>query len=377
MSEDTVYEELARHLDDLPGGFPATDSGVELRILRKLFSPEEAKLAVCVTLIPEEAYVIAHRAGIPQEEAAQRLADMAAKGLIFSIHRERRAPRYQAAQFAVGIWEYQVGRMDEEFVRDMDEYWPIFFDVDTWRATPQLRTIPVNESVSYQAEVMAYEQAEALIRDHDKIAVAPCVCRQDRAIAGEPCDKPSETCLSFGAGAEYYVRNGMGRPISQEEALEIIELANEAGLVLQPSNSKTASFICCCCGCCCGVLRNLKREPAPADLVVSAFLATLDADACIGCGVCVDRCQMDALSLADGAAVLDQSRCIGCGLCITTCPTGALTLARKPASEQPDIPKDMTHTMLKLGQSRGKLGPGALIKLLAQSKKDRLLAKKE
>jgi ferredoxin len=301
---------------------------------------------------------------------------MAARGLVFCIHRDPKAPRYQASQFAVGIWEFQVGRMNEAFVRDMDEYWPIFFDINTWSAMPQVRTIPVYESVSYQAEVMAYEQAELLIRDHDKIAVAPCVCRQDREIAGEPCDKPAETCLSFGAGAEYYVRNGMGRAISQDEALDIIALADEAGLVLQPSNSKTASFICCCCGCCCGVLRNLKREPAPADLVVSAFSAELDADACVGCGICIDRCQMDALTLTDGAALLTPDRCIGCGLCVTTCPTGALTLIRKPTEEQPHIPKSIAQTMLKLAHARGKLGPTTIIKLLAQSMKDRLLTKK-
>jgi ferredoxin len=349
---------------------------VELRILRKLFTPEEAELAVHVTLIPEEAYVIAHRAGLSQDAAADRLAAMAQKGLIFCVHRENRAPRYQAAQFAVGIWEYQVNKMDEAFVRDMEEYWPIFFDMDLWQAAPQLRTIPVRESVRVEHEIMDYERAEALIREQSAIAVAPCVCRQDREIAGEPCDKPLETCLSFGSGADYYVHNGMGRAVTQEEALSIIRQANEAGLVLQPSNSKTATFICCCCGCCCGVLRNIKAQPHPAELVASPFEATLDVEACVGCGVCVDRCQMDALALTDGVAALDPDRCIGCGLCVTTCPTGALTLMRKPPSKQRPVPRDITQTMLKVGQARGKLGPSDLVKLLAQSKKDRLLARK-
>jgi Na+-translocating ferredoxin:NAD+ oxidoreductase subunit B len=367
-----TYTALARHLDALPGGFPETESGVELRILRRLFSPEEAELALHLTLIPEEAYVIAYRAGISQKEAEARLAAMAHKGLIFSIHRDPHAPQYQAAQFAVGIWEYQVNRMDAAFVKDMDEYWPVFFNLGSWQAAPQLRTIPIRESIEFSLDVMPYEQAEALIRAHDRFAVAPCVCRQDRALAGEPCDKPAETCLSFDGGADYYVRDGRGRAITQEEALDIVKHANDAGLVLQPSNSKTASFICCCCGCCCGVLRNLKLQSNPAELIVSAYVATLDREECIGCSLCLERCQMDALRMTGDRITLDANRCIGCGLCVTTCPTGALTLSRKPAPDQPRIPRTMAHTMLQLAYKRGKLTPGSLVEMVAKSQWDRL-----
>jgi Na+-translocating ferredoxin:NAD+ oxidoreductase subunit B len=371
-----IYDVLARHLDGLPGGFPRTESGVELRILRRLFTPEEAELAPHLSLIPEQAYVIAYRAGIPPTKAASRLAAMAHKGLIFSIHREERAPQYQAAQFAVGIWEYQVNRMDEGFVRDMDEYWPVFFNLGNWQAMPQLRTIPIRESVKYSHDIMPYEQAEALILAHDRFAVAPCVCRQDRAIAGEPCSKPEETCLTFDSGADYYTRDGRGRAISRTEALDIIKLADKAGLILQPSNSQTASFICCCCGCCCGVLRNIKQQPNPADLVISAHRAALEQEACIGCGVCVERCQMDALHLEGAKVNLDDSRCIGCGLCVTTCPTAALTLIRKAAHHQPKIPRTMAHTVLRLAHARGKLGLLDLVKMVAKSQWDRLLGKR-
>ncbi|MBN1246833.1 MAG: 4Fe-4S dicluster domain-containing protein [Anaerolineae bacterium] len=372
-----IYERLREHLDRLPGGFPAADDGVELRILRRLFTPEEADLACHLTLIAEEARVIAHRAGTEYEATAQRLAAMAEKGLIFSIHPEDHPPRYQAAQFVVGIYEYQLNKMDEAFIHDVEAYWDTLFDPEIWRQAPQLRTIPVNESVSYVPEVLAYEQAEHLLEGHDRIAVAPCVCRQEQAILGERCEKPMETCLSFDSGADFYVRNRMGRYISYEEALDIIALANEAGLVLQPSNSKKASFICACCGCCCGVLRNLKRYPEPANLVATAFRARLDTTRCVGCGVCVDRCQMAALSLADRRAVLDVRRCIGCGLCVSTCPTGALTLERKPPAEQPKVPPDIARTMIRLAQIRGKLGPVEMAKLLLQSVRDRVASKRK
>jgi electron transport complex protein RnfB len=40
-----VYEKLANHLDSLPAGYPSTETGLELRILKRLFSPEEAQIA--------------------------------------------------------------------------------------------------------------------------------------------------------------------------------------------------------------------------------------------------------------------------------------------------------------------------------------------
>src|SRR5512136_2926011 len=119
-----VYQRLARHLDNLPGGYPATESGVELRILRRLFSPEEAELALYLTLLAEEPRVIARRAGIPAEDAASRLEGMAQKGLIYSIGSASTGPLYMASQFVIGIWEYQVGRLTPELVRDFDEYLP-------------------------------------------------------------------------------------------------------------------------------------------------------------------------------------------------------------------------------------------------------------
>ena len=153
MASD-VYERLARFLDDLPAGFPATDSGVELRILRRLFTPEEAELALHLTLLAEPARVIARRARIPVEEAMQRLEEMERKGLMFVYHRDGREPKYMATHFAVGIYEFQVGRLDPELVRDIEKFKTHWFDQTAWDRAPQLRTIPVGESIPAGAEVM-------------------------------------------------------------------------------------------------------------------------------------------------------------------------------------------------------------------------------
>jgi len=369
-----VYERLAAFLDDLPAGFPTTDSGVEQRILRRLFTPEEAEFAMHLTLLPEPARVIARRAKIPVEEAAERLQEMERKGLIFVMHKEGKEPEYMAIHWAVGIYEFQVKRMDADFVRDFEEFGPAWFDQTAWDRAPQMRTIPVGESISAQAEVMVYERAEELVRAQDTFSVAPCICRTEKHIVGEGCDAPLETCLGMGSAAAYYVHNGLGRAIDQAEALAILAQADEAGLVLQPANAKDAEFICACCGCCCGILTNVKRHPKPASMVASAYVAALDVETCTGCGTCETRCQMEAISLDNGYAALDLDRCIGCGLCVTTCPTESLSLQRKPEAEQPFVPKDLVDTNVKLGQARGKLTTGGLVGMLVRSKVDRMLA---
>jgi electron transport complex protein RnfB len=374
MMATDVYSRLAALLDDLPAGFPTTDSGVEQRILRRLFTPEEAEFALHLTLLPEPARVIARRAKIPVEEATQRLQEMERKGLIFVMHEEGKEPEYMATHWAVGIYEFQLNRLNPDLIRDLEEFGPAWFDQTAWDRAPQLRTIPIGESISAQPEVMVYERAEELVRAQDRLAVAPCICRKERRIAGEGCDKPLETCLVMGSAATYYVHNGLGRTIDQAEALAILAQAEEKGLVLQPGNAKDALNICTCCGCCCGVLRNVKRHPKPASFVASAFVATLDVETCEGCGTCETRCQMEAIYLDNGHATLNLDRCIGCGLCVTTCPTDSLSLQRKPEAEQPYVPKDLVDTNIKLGQARGKLTTGGLVGMLVRSKVDRLLA---
>jgi electron transport complex protein RnfB len=369
-----VYQKLARHLDNLPAGFPRTESGVEIRILQRLFTREDAELALYLTLIPEEARVIARRAGIAVEEATRRLKEMDQKGLILGIRREEKPLQYMAQQFVVGFWEAQVNKLSRELVEDFEEYLPSLFDLKSWQKTPQLRTIPVNKSISVQNEVMPYERAEELVRGQKTFAVSNCICRQEQRIQGKGCSKPEESCLTLGMAAESVVRTGRGRAISREETLEILRRAEKAGLVLQPANAKDPLFICTCCGCCCGVLRSLKRDPKPASLVSTPFVASLNADACKGCGTCIKRCQMEALRLDDNKAALNPDRCIGCGLCVSTCPTDSLSLVRKPDAEQPYVPKDIIETSIKLGKVRGKLGVTRLVGMQIRSKLDRLLA---
>lgn len=346
------YKRLARHLDDLPAGFPPTDSGIELRILRHLFTPEEASLAVNLTPLPEPAHTLARRARLPLPIASTILETMARRGLIFRLRRGRQT-LYSANQFVIGIWEFSLNSLDPDLIRDANEYFPTLFQPEVWRKAPQLRTIPVAESLSPDTPILPYEDARQILRKHRRIAVAPCICRREHRIMGKGCDCPEETCLILGSTADYYVENGLGRYITPGDALDILRLAEAAALVLQPGNSQKPGNICCCCGCCCQVLKAFQRHPAPATIVSSPYLVAADEKECIGCGVCLERCQMGALSL-DGTLSLNLTRCIGCGLCITACPTGALRLERKPPPLAPHIPKNAAAAYLRLALARGR-----------------------
>jgi len=350
-----VYHELREHLDSLPGGFPPTDSGVEIRILKRLFSPTEASLAVHLRPKLEPASAIAERAGIREEEIAPLLKEMARKGLAFSIETAERPSVYMAAQFVVGIWEYHVNDLDEAFVEDMQEYLPALAK-EAFDYVPQLRTIPVGRSITASVEILPYEQAEEMVKKQKKFLVAPCICRKEHQLKGDGCNKLMEACLVFGWGADYYERNDLGRVITLKETLEILRKADEEGLVLQPSNTQEIVNICCCCGDCCQILMNLKRHPSPAAMAASAFVARIDAETCIGCETCIERCQMEALSMVDEHAVLNTERCIGCGLCVSTCPSGALSLARKPQEAQMIIPKNQmeAHTLRLEARTKAK-----------------------
>lgn len=351
MTEQS-YRKLVTHLDRLPAGFASGDTEAELRLLKRLFTPQEAKLATHLTLDREDASVIAARAGLALGEAEQLLDEMDRKGLIFSVQPEDGVALYQAAPFIIGIYEFQINNLDEGYLEDLAAYMStrgLEAQVQTRR---QIRTIPVGQSIERHLEVLPYEHVAELIKAHDSFAVAPCICRLHARMEGRACDAPSETCLVFGDWADYYVRGGRGRRIDRAEVLALLEQADAANLVLQPSNSKDIVFLCCCCGCCCGILGELQALPKPAEGVISSFLASLEPELCQGCWTCLERCQMQALT-ADGSRVaLNTDRCIGCGLCASTCPSGALTLVRKPGSEQAQIPVDMSATWRAMAQAR-------------------------
>lgn len=348
MSEVT-YENLRAFLDTLPTGYPKTPTGVEIRILKKLFTPEEAELCVKLKNEPEELSAIALRMGVDESELSPKLEQMAQKGLIFRT-RSGDQPLYQAFQFMVGIYEFQLGNLDREFCEMFEEYLPFLGMSFTSFKTPQLRVIPVDAALKVSPKVETYNRVRELMKEHDLITVADCICRKEQGLLGKECDRPKETCIMFGDFAQYFLDNGMSRAISLEEAYQILDMAEAAGLVLQPSNTQKLASICCCCPCCCPGLKFSKMTPKPAKFVLSHYHAAIDADLCSSCGECVERCQMDAIKVAEECAEIIDGRCIGCGLCVSTCPGEAISLVPKPGMEAP--PKDFRDTLHRIETER-------------------------
>lgn len=344
------YTQLAAHLDKLPGGFPATESGVEKRILQRLFTDEEARIACALTMLPEPVDNIASRLDMDAAKLAPMLDSMSRKGLIFRITKAQ--PQYMAAQFVIGIWEYHVNDLDPGLIKDFNEYAPHLARQWAQQKTKQLRVIPISKSLTPEMKIMPYEAAEQIIRSQSKIVVAPCICRKEHKLAGKGCDNPLEVCLCFGSGAYYYEENGLGRAITRQEAIAVLQQGMNAGLVLQPGNSQKVMNICMCCGCCCQVLKNLKALPYPAEAVNSSYYAAVDEDKCIGCGVCEDRCHMNAISLNETAHI-DLKRCIGCGVCVPTCDAEAIKLAAKSPENRWTPPVSVFETYFNIARERG------------------------
>ncbi|MFH1139942.1 MAG: 4Fe-4S dicluster-binding protein [Pseudomonadota bacterium] len=350
--ESGIYEKLREQLDQYSIGFPATESGIEFKVLRKMFDEEEAELFLNLSMSLETPDSVASRTGRAPEKVAALLERMADKGLIFRLRRGE-VPKYGAAPFVVGSFEYQLSAMDRELAELTDAYMEETFS-RAFGSGQMLRPIPINRSVAVKYQVAAYEDSRLILRQQKLIAAAECICRKQQGLLDKGCQKPREVCLVFGAHAEYYLERNMARAVTVEEADAILEQAEKAGLVSQPFNSVNPGGMCNCCGDCCGVLRALNKQPKPADLVISNYFAVVNAADCIGCETCLERCQMRALTLnSDSIVEVDRDRCIGCGLCVTTCPTEALSLEMKPEKERKNPPASNLEQMTQLAEARG------------------------
>jgi Pyruvate/2-oxoacid:ferredoxin oxidoreductase delta subunit len=334
--EVDVYRRLQEHLDALPVGYPATKSGVELRILQRLFTPDEAEVALGLSAAPEPVEKILRRLPGRAAEDLERMLDrMVGKGAIFGGRMFARGgkKRYSRAPLVIGMYEAQVDRLTKEMQEDFERYGREGFAA-TFLAgkTKQMRTIPVNARFVPDRLVGRYDDARRMIEEGPgPWATRNCVCRQGKDLLGEPCKQTASrrVCLTIGGAARASVASGDGQALTREETLVLLERAEREGLVLQPSNARDPVFVCFCCGCCCGMLQAARQFPRPAEYLQSNYQAVVDAELCAECGTCHSRCPMEALRSASGATAVDLDRCIGCGACVSTCPTDAVRLQPK------------------------------------------------
>lgn len=333
-------------------GFPATESGIELKILNYLFSEADALMFTSLTPMLETAQAVASRLERPEADVAAQLDDMAEKGLLFRLKKET-GPRYGAIPFVHGLYEFQVKNLKPDLADMAKQYFDEAFD-DAMQAGADyfLRTIPVQQSIDVTRNVASYDDAVEILKSKPFIVVTDCICRKTADLADHDCGKPLEACFMFGSMGQYYLDRNMGRKISMEEAVGILGNCREAGLVTQAATSQNPAGMCNCCG----VLRALNKHPKPAEMVFSNHFAVVDIEDCTGCETCLERCQMEALSLnADGLAVVAEDRCIGCGLCVTTCPTEALKLVPKSEAGLRTPPANNVEQIMRMAQKRGLL----------------------
>ncbi len=373
---ERVYVKLQKHLDNQPVGFPATRSGVELKILKHIFTPQEAEIACCLSYRFEALAAIYKRAGhlvSSPDELEKSLERIQEKGGIESkIDNGQR--HYCNVPLVVGMYEFQLNRLTPDFIKDFSEYTSDKkFGLEFLSSKlPQMRTIPVSKSIHPQHHVSTFDEVTALLQAAEApFAIFECICRKKKSLQGEFCTKTDrkETCLAIGGMGRMALSNGIGREITRDEAMAILEKNQKQGLVLQPSNTEKAEFICSCCGCCCGMLRTHKRLPKPLDFWTANFYAVVDRETCEGCGACEKRCQVNAVSVAvkKQPALVNLDRCLGCGLCVPVCPTQSITLVKKPAEIKPPPTREDLYEIIMAGK-KGRLGKLKLTgKLLVDS----------
>ncbi len=332
---DEPYAQLAEALDRLPNGFPRTDSGLEIQILRKICSPGEAALAGLLTGTPQPVGPIASRAGKPTGEVRRALFDLVRRGIAWP-EKQDGAVRFRLAPFVVGIYEAQAESMDHELAHLVEDYLAGGGALGIMKPQPALhRVVPAGGSVKSEA-ILPYDDVRALLLEVKTFTVNECICRLQQEQLGERCAYPTGVCLSF-SGRERAPQPG---DLTQAEALALLDMTEQVGLVHTVSNvAEGVGYVCNCCGCCCGILRGITDWGIADSVAFANYFAVIEPELCADCGTCIERCQVGAISGGDGFSVVDRSRCIGCGLCVSGCPNDAARLERKQEAEIVHPPK--------------------------------------
>ncbi|MCX7635600.1 MAG: hypothetical protein N2Z74_07645, partial [Syntrophales bacterium] len=306
-----AYERLREILDTHPTGAPPSPAFT--RILRTLFSPEEAELLTHMNFAPKPVEAIAAAAGVSVAQADLMLGALADRVLVFS--REKDGKRsYGLLATIPGLFEFPFMRgvatpVLEELGKLWEEYYKDGLGASfSGHPTPVARIVPVGQAIDAPLKVHPYEEVRRLIDSVEFIGLGLCACR----VTLRRCPKPVEMCLFFDAPARFLVAKQFARQITREEAHDVLKRAEEEGLVHTSTNAADkVGFICNCCRCCCIILRGLTELALPHAFAPSGFLAQVKAEDCMGCGSCAEeRCPVGAIGMKEDVAVVEAGRCI-------------------------------------------------------------------
>jgi electron transport complex protein RnfB len=362
--DDQVYVKLQKHLDNQAIGFPATKTGVEIRVLKHIFTPEEAEIATFLSykFEPLESIYSRVETEVKSPEKLWNILDNIQKKGGIEIKIKNGEKHYCNAPLVVGMYEFQLDRLTPEFIKDFNDYTSDkAFGIELLSTElPQMRTIPVAKSIHPQHNVSTFDEITALLQEAEEpFIILECICRKKKSLEGEPCKVTDrkEVCLAVGGMAQMALASNVGRQITRDEAMLIIEQNQKEGLVLQPSNTKTAEFICSCCGCCCGMLTLHKNLPKPLNFWATNFYAVVNKNTCEGCGNCEESCQVGAVKVSEkeNHAAVNIERCLGCGVCVANCPNESISLVKKPIEVMPPQTREELNDII-MDKKKGKFG---------------------
>jgi ferredoxin len=191
------------------------------------------------------------------------------------------------------------------------------------------RIVPIGKAIRPDITIIPIQDFEELLCRAKVRGIGQCWCRT----TFKNCNRPTDTCiyLSFGEYLpDLLERDGHIAKVSRQEIREVIQRAEDAGLVhelIRAGDDESFYVICNCCPCCCAGLRGLI-EFGNNMVVKSDFLSEVN-DNCIGCGTCLKRCHFSARTVEGGRCIVETEKCFGCGLCATGCPNRGTFLIKK------------------------------------------------
>jgi NAD-dependent dihydropyrimidine dehydrogenase PreA subunit len=357
MQDEQLYDELAERLNQCMIGAPKTKELME--ILKTSYTPEEIKITPWLSFIKEDFETIVQRAELDADELRAVLERLADKGLVYRGGSEEK-PTYGLLPSVIGFfqtpfWPGKDNPTAKKLARHwLDYYHTGFVDEMAGKGTPVMRVVPVEQAVADTREVTPYEIASEIIKSQNYIALAHCACKVMTRLDGQRCSYPEEVCLHFGKFGQYMVERSMAREISTEEALKVLKQTEEAGLVHSVDNmEQRTSVMCNCCPCCCVFIKGITEWKIPTALGASRYYMRPDRDNCTGCGTCVERCPVGAVTIEDEHSVVNEDKCIGCGVCTSTCPTDSAVLVMRELV--PPLPKTAGELRTKILTEKGRL----------------------
>jgi Pyruvate/2-oxoacid:ferredoxin oxidoreductase delta subunit len=361
MEHSDVYEGLAEHLSTVGMGYPVRETLLE--ILREHLDPSEAEIALSlpnrvIPFAPVSVDDILDRVSISRDALETALERMVEKGALFTGTTPSGERGYALLHVGFGFpqtyfWKGEDTPQSRKIAGLVAKYFNRQVTREAYGSdTKQYRYIPVDKAIKPDLQaVFPVQLMEHVIDNARRIAVAHCPCRVSYRLAGRGCDHPTEVCMKFDELADFVIERGLARELSKEEALGVIRLSEEKGLVHFVDNAMgEIKHNCNCCGCACWNVGNIRRRKIPRDAIMATyFMRETDAEACCGCGECVAICPVDAVQMTDGVPSIDSEWCIGCGVCATVCPTDAVVLNVREdrQNEKPAATfRELHHTIL-------------------------------